>query len=83
MLWRLKFPKISDDHSRCEWIEVCAHECGNSGPPGAVAIVQEGTSLLTLSGKHYASMPFPELHERICFALREGPPQNVAEKPET
>jgi hypothetical protein len=76
-LWRLKFPKISDDHSGCEWIEVCAQE------RGSIAIVRQGTTLLTLSRKEYACAPFAELHERICFALREKPSENVAEKPET
>jgi hypothetical protein len=82
-LWRLKFPKISDDHSRCEWIEVCAHERGNTVDTGAIGIFRQDTPLLTLSGKEYACTPFAELHERICFALRDVPAKNVAKKPET
>jgi hypothetical protein len=54
----------------------------------AMVIVREGTEkvgqeyvnpLLVLSGQEYATIPFQELHERICDALRSGRPRLVAE----
>jgi hypothetical protein len=54
----------------------------------AMVIVREGTEkvgqeyvrpLLVLSGQEYATIPFPELHERICDALRGGRPRWVGE----
>lgn len=58
----------------------------------AVVIVTEGTKkgtarhpqeyanpLLTLNGKQYANMPFDELHNRICDALRGNRPGLVIE----
>ena len=35
--------------------------------------------LLVLSGQEYAETPFPELHRRICDALRGRRPRLVAE----
>jgi hypothetical protein len=54
----------------------------------AVVIVREGTPkdgqeytspLLVLSGAAYGTMPFQELHDRICEALRSGRPRLIAE----
>ena len=58
----------------------------------AVVFVTEGTPkgterspqeyaypLLVLSGPEYAAMPFGELHERICAALRGDRPRCIAE----
>lgn len=54
----------------------------------AMVIVRGGTEkvgqeyvrpLLVLSGAEYAAMPFTELHERICDALRGDRPRLVAE----
>jgi hypothetical protein len=58
----------------------------------AVVFVTEGTpkgtershqeyvsSLLVLTGEEYATIPFAELHERICDALRGSRPRFVAE----
>jgi len=51
-----------------------------------MVIVQEGTTkvvqeyvrpLLVLSGSEYAAIPFPELHQRICDALRGERPRWV------
>ena len=53
-----------------------------------MVIVREGTEkvgqeyvnpLLVLSGQEYATVPFHELQERICDALRGGRPRWVAE----
>jgi len=35
--------------------------------------------LLVLSGEEYESLPFPEVHRRICEALRGDRPQVIAE----
>lgn len=35
--------------------------------------------LLTIDGKHYSTMPFDELHTRICDALRGNRPRLVIE----
>jgi hypothetical protein len=52
----------------------------------AMVIVQEGTDkvgqeyvrpLLVLSGQQYATLPFQELYERICDALRGDRPRLV------
>jgi hypothetical protein len=54
----------------------------------AVVIVKHGTEkvgqeyiapLVVLSGIEYSAMPFQELHDRICDALRGGRPRLVAE----
>lgn len=54
----------------------------------AIVIVKEGTAkigqeyvapLLVLPGAEYARMPFRELHERICDALRGIHPRLIAE----
>ena len=54
----------------------------------AMVVIREGTEkvgqeyvnpLLVLSGPEYATVPFQELHERICDALRGGRPRCVAE----
>lgn len=54
----------------------------------AIVIVSEGTKkvvqeyinpLLVLSGQEYAAIPFAELHERICAALRGGRPRWLGE----
>jgi hypothetical protein len=53
-----------------------------------MVIIREGTEkvgqeytqpLLVLSGKEYAEIPFPDLHDRICDALRGNRPRWVAE----
>jgi hypothetical protein len=57
-------------------------------PLRAMVIVRETTEkiaqeyigpLLVLSGAEYASIPFQELHERICDALRGSRPRVIAE----
>jgi len=54
----------------------------------AMVIVRETTEkvgqeyigpLLVLSGSEYATMPFQELHDRICDALRGARPRVIAE----
>ena len=54
----------------------------------AIVIVKEGTikvgqeyiaPLLVVAGAEYARMPFQELHDRICDALRGARPRLVAE----
>jgi hypothetical protein len=54
----------------------------------AMVIVRDGTEkvvqqyvnpLLVLSGNEYAAIPFDELHERICDALRGNGPRYIAE----
>jgi hypothetical protein len=54
----------------------------------AMVIVKEGTAkvgqeyiepLLVLTGAEYARMPFQELHDRICDALRGIRPRLIAE----
>jgi hypothetical protein len=54
----------------------------------AMVIVREGTAkrvqeyigpLLVLSGEEYAQIPFPELHDRICDALRGDRPRYIGE----
>lgn len=54
----------------------------------AMVIVRDGTEkigqeyvrpLLVLSGQEYATIPFSDLHERICDALRADRPRLVAE----
>jgi hypothetical protein len=76
-LWRLKFPKISDDHSGCEWIVVYAEVVRGED----VVVSREGTGpLITVGKQEYACTLFREFHERICFALRDGPLRNVRGK---
>src|SRR5436190_13255195 len=66
---------------------VLATKDGESEYMRAVVIITENTTkgtarsgqeyanpLLTLSGREYANMPFPDLHERICDALRGDRP---------
>jgi hypothetical protein len=49
-------------------------------PKGTERSTQEYVdSLLILSGEEYASLPFGEIHERICAALRRGRPRLIAE----
>ncbi len=49
-------------------------------PKGTERSHQEYVSpLLVLTGQEYATMPFGELHERICDALRGDRPRLVAE----
>ena len=66
---------------------VVTDEDGEGAYMRAVVIVAENTKkgtsrshqeymdpLVTLSGEEYANMPFPELHDRICDALRGDRP---------
>jgi hypothetical protein len=49
-------------------------------PKGTERSHQEYVSpLLVLTGQEYATIPFGELHERICDALRGGRPRFVGE----
>jgi hypothetical protein len=49
-------------------------------PKGTARSGQEYESpLLVLAGQEYAALPFGELHERICEALRGGRPRCFAE----
>ena len=49
-------------------------------PKGTVRSPQEYVSpLLVLSGREYGAIPFAELHERICDALRGARPRCVGE----
>jgi hypothetical protein len=54
----------------------------------ALVVIRAGTEkvgqeyvrpLIVLSGREYATIPFPELHRRICNALRGNRPRLVAE----
>lgn len=49
-------------------------------PKGTERSAQEYVdSLLVVSGEEYARLPFGQLHERICAALRRGRPRLIAE----
>jgi hypothetical protein len=63
-------------------------EGGDGTALRAMVIVRAGTEkrgqeylrpLLVLFGQEYAQMSFPELHRRICDALRGGRPRCIAE----
>ncbi len=60
-LWKLKFPKFGDHHIGCEWIEVTAQ-----GVPPHIGSPTPGMG--------YENVPFSELHQRICDALRGDRP---------
>ena len=66
---------------------MATNEDGEAENMRAVVIVTEETGkgtprngqeyispLLTLTGTEYSKLPFPELHKRICDALRGGRP---------
>ena len=49
-------------------------------PKGTVRSAQEYVApLLVLSGTEYASIPFPDLHSKLCDALRGDRPRLTAE----
>jgi len=87
-LWRLKFPGGGDDYVGCEWVEIIAQgvpaHIGASDPEapddGTDRSGQEYVDpLLVLSGREYRTMPFEDLYNKLCDALRGDRPRLVAQ----
>ncbi len=84
-LWRLKFPRYGDDHTRCEWIEVIAQGvpphigARTSGRPGKEE--DPYATFLPPAGAIPADDDGQTMMRAVVFVM-EGTPKGTARSPQ-